>query len=184
MVRQIRLREQGYDTYDAYLRSAAWRDLKARYRESDLPQICMCGCTEVQLHHTTYERVGREELDDLIPLCQSCHTQAHILERAGLVDLDLQGFYYDPGRAAQNATAEEARKAKAEAEYLSHDPVAAARLAHETKQALRKSARRPWTRSRDETPEEADARRAKSTRARLRREEPYAPHAARVDANR
>lgn len=98
-LREVRLRELGYDTYSAYLSSSAWRDVKARYRASDLPQICMCGETKVQLHHTTYERVGREELEDLIPLCHDCHATAHDLEAAGVIDLDLQGFYYDPERA-------------------------------------------------------------------------------------
>lgn len=115
-VREVRLREHGYDSYAAYLSSPAWRDLKARYRESDLPQICMCGETKVQLHHTTYERVGRERLDDLIPLCHDCHTTAHALEAAGIIELDLQGFYYDAERAAANAAVEEARKAAIEAD--------------------------------------------------------------------
>lgn len=94
-VRETRLRELGYDTYAAYLKSAAWRDVRRRYRESDLPQICMCGASKVQLHHTTYDRVGRELLEDLIPLCAPCHEQAHVLEAAGVIDLNLKGFYYD-----------------------------------------------------------------------------------------
>lgn len=112
-VREVRLRELGYDNYSAYLKSPAWRDLKAQYRASDLPQICMCGSDEVQLHHTTYERVGAERLDDLIPLCRHCHTQAHVLEAQGVIELDLKGFYYDAERAAANALLEDARKARA-----------------------------------------------------------------------
>lgn len=80
-VREARLRELGYDTYSAYLASPAWRDLKRRYRASGRPQICMCGETKFQLHHTTYDRV------------------AHDLEAAGIIELDLKGFYYDPERA-------------------------------------------------------------------------------------
>lgn len=99
MVREVRLRELGYRNYPAYLQSAAWRDVRQRYRASDLPQVCMCGDPDVQLHHTTYERVGRELLEDLIPLCQPCHTQAHLLEAEGVIGLDLVGFYFDPERA-------------------------------------------------------------------------------------
>lgn len=105
MVRELKLRELGYDSYDDYLRSPAWRDVRRRYRESDLPQVCMCGSVNVQLHHTTYERVGREELEDLLPLCQDCHATAHALEAAGAIDLDLAGFYYSAERAARNAEA-------------------------------------------------------------------------------
>lgn len=100
-VRETRLAELGYDSYSAYLASAAWRDVRKRYRESDLPQACMCGATNWQLHHTTYDRVGQEELEDLVPLCTACHAQAHALEQAGVIGLDLKGFYYDPERAAE-----------------------------------------------------------------------------------
>jgi hypothetical protein len=44
----------------------------------------------------------KARLEDLIPLCAACHQQAHILERAGVIGLDLQGFYYDAERAAVN----------------------------------------------------------------------------------
>lgn len=113
LVRETRLRELGYDTYDAYLRSPAWRDVRERYRASDLPQVCMCGDTKVDLHHTTYDHVGRERLEDLVPLCRACHVQAHVLEAQGVIELDLKGFYYDPERAAANALREDARKAQA-----------------------------------------------------------------------
>jgi hypothetical protein len=145
MIRQMRLREVGYDSYDAYLKSAAWRDVKERYRASDLPQICMCGATEVDLHHVTYDRVGREELEDFVPLCRACHTQAHILEQEGIIELDLKGFYYDAERAAENAIVEAERKAKAAAEAAekllnSHD------FYHEFIRTapLRKAQRRPF----------------------------------------
>ena len=92
-VRETKLAELGYASYSDYLKSATWRDVKQRYRESDLSQICMCGETKVDLHHTTYERVGREELEDFVPLCRLCHEQAHILEASGVIELDLKGFY-------------------------------------------------------------------------------------------
>lgn len=184
MVRQVRLREVGYDTYAAYLKSPAWRDLKARYRASDRPQICMCGEVKVDLHHTTYERVGREELDDLVPLCRDCHTQAHILEAEGIVELDLKGFYYDTDRAAHNTLAEAVRKQRARQEYLAHDPVRVAQETRVAKSKERARARRPWLR--DETPEQADARRARATAARIAKQQRSTTekHAARVDANR
>ena len=38
----------------------------------------MCGTNRgVQLHHLTYERIGNEELDDLIALCSGCHQVVH-----------------------------------------------------------------------------------------------------------
>jgi len=103
--RDAALQRLGYQDYAAYLQSSAWRDVRERYKASDLPQICMCGAERWQLHHTTYERVGRELLEDLIPLCGDCHATAHMLEREGIIGLDLVGFYYDPDRAKRHAEA-------------------------------------------------------------------------------
>jgi hypothetical protein len=72
----------GFPTYDHYLRSKQWREFKERYKNSELPQHCIgCGEVSVQLHHTTYVRVCREELDDVVPLCGLCHMAEHKIER-------------------------------------------------------------------------------------------------------
>ena len=115
MIRELKLRELGYDSYNDYLRSPAWRDVKRRYREA-YPMICMCGSTKVEIHHKTYDRVGKEDLDDLVALCRDCHEQAHLLEAAGVIGLDLNGFYYDLQRALDYAPVREAREAKAQLE--------------------------------------------------------------------
>lgn len=154
-VRETRLRELGYDTYAAYLRSPAWRDVRDRYKTSDLPQVCMCGSEQWQLHHTTYERVGRELLDDLIPLCVDCHAAAHVLEAQGVIGLDLQGFYYDPARAAANTLVEVKRKDIARKQFLARDLVREGREAAERQRLETKMARRPWIR--DHRPKRAPA---------------------------
>jgi hypothetical protein len=79
--------------YREYLASPHWQAIRVRYRESDLPQRCMCGESQVDLHHKTYQRLGREELTDLLPLCRRCHVMVHVLERRGEVGLDLVGFH-------------------------------------------------------------------------------------------
>jgi hypothetical protein len=70
-----RLDQLGYANYNAYIASPHWRQTRQRYRDSDLPQNCYC-CDEekVELHHTTYERLGQELLTDLKPLCHACST--------------------------------------------------------------------------------------------------------------
>lgn len=82
----------GYASYGDYLNSPAWDGLRRRYYEQR-PRIChTCGAGDgVQLHHRTYERVGREELDDLMPLCNPCHGMVHALERRGDASLDFEG---------------------------------------------------------------------------------------------
>jgi hypothetical protein len=115
--RHRRLRHLGYASYAEYLRSPAWSDVKRRYRDSELPQECMCGETTVQLHHKTYERVGEEPLTDLAPLCATCHALVHTLERRGQLSLDLAGLVSDE-RAAAYAIVERKRQERARAEFL------------------------------------------------------------------
>lgn len=71
------LLELGYDSYDSYLKSSHWRRVKANYRLRR-EWVCICGTTlGLQLHHKTYERIGNEHFNDLVPLCQECHTAIH-----------------------------------------------------------------------------------------------------------
>jgi hypothetical protein len=112
-----KLRAQGYASYNEYLRSRHWRRLRIAYRESDLPQECVCGEEEVQYHHTTYERIGAERLTDLTPLCARCHQLVHVLEWQGLISLDLDGLCDEDraiaGRAQLKALVEQqARQAR------------------------------------------------------------------------
>lgn len=68
----------GYSSYTEYLRGPEWANLKLRYEASRLPKKCR-GCFDPhhELHHRTYKRLGRESLNDLIPLCRSCHARLH-----------------------------------------------------------------------------------------------------------
>jgi hypothetical protein len=91
--RDARLLRLGFKSYSAYLASGHWDATKARYRGSSLPQACvLCDDSQVQLHHTTYERVGEEDLADLAPLCATCHQLVHALERRGDMGLDFAGL--------------------------------------------------------------------------------------------
>jgi hypothetical protein len=109
-------RSLGFASYSEYLRSSHWRDIQTRYRESDLPQNCYC-CGDgesVHLHHKTYERIGAEDLTDLVPLCPRCHALVHVLERRGDIGIDLAGLL-DEARGAAHRAREEERKAAAKA---------------------------------------------------------------------
>lgn len=88
--RRARLAALGYDTYLAYLRSERWAETRARYRRSRMPQTCrICGAATVDLHHRSYRRVGRERLQDLVPLCRDHHSALHELLRR----VDRQDWY-------------------------------------------------------------------------------------------
>lgn len=64
--------------YDQYLRSSEWRCLRAQILARDGYMCRLCNCNRAtQIHHTTYERVGRELPEDLLSVCQSCHDALH-----------------------------------------------------------------------------------------------------------
>ena len=68
-------RDAGYASYDTYLRSRHWTTMKQKYRKS----ACYCCQShhQLHLHHTTYERMGRELPHDLVTVCEPCHVKIH-----------------------------------------------------------------------------------------------------------
>lgn len=73
------LKDLGYSSYDQYLHSSHWEELKNRYRRSKLPQNCRgCGSYEdIQFHHRTYKDLGHERTDQIIAVCKNCHKAIH-----------------------------------------------------------------------------------------------------------
>lgn len=68
--------------YRRHLNSTYWADLKRRALNRSGKQCERCGWQilgpyQSQLHHKTYERLGREELEDVELLCISCHEEEH-----------------------------------------------------------------------------------------------------------
>ncbi len=60
--------------YHKYLASREWALLKEQVKDraKNKCERCKNGACEVT-HHITYERIGRECLEDLLGLCQECH---------------------------------------------------------------------------------------------------------------
>jgi hypothetical protein len=110
------LRRLGFESYDDYLDSRHWADLRAR-AAAEMTYICVCGASEaLQLHHKTYDRIGHEELDDVMWLCEPCHITVHMLERQGLTDLALTGLACTE-RAAASGAARATTSKRQRAEY-------------------------------------------------------------------
>lgn len=72
--------------YRAYLRSPEWKAIAAACVALAGAVCEACGVApkttrdvrkKHQVHHTTYVRVGRELLSDLLYLCPRCHRKAH-----------------------------------------------------------------------------------------------------------
>lgn len=73
-----------YAGYRGYIASPEWAARRASYYENHERRCRSCGAKdkEIHLHHRTYERIGREDDSDLMPLCYSCHSILHFVQRA------------------------------------------------------------------------------------------------------
>lgn len=68
-------------TYQEYLDSPHWKDIRKRFWASKLHdnKCGICGNKEaLQVHHKTYQRIGNEKLHDFELLCGKCHKGLHI----------------------------------------------------------------------------------------------------------
>lgn len=63
--------------------SKAWNTLKEQILERDGHRCVQCLNKEnLQVHHLTYKRVGKEVLKDLVTLCKRCHDEVHRLSKS------------------------------------------------------------------------------------------------------
>ena len=84
------------ESYRRYLRSPHWLAFKARYRASVRYQCVICATVRhpsrgrrLELHHLTYDRLGRERMTDCVYLCGPHHEAVH----AGLFTIGkVRGF--------------------------------------------------------------------------------------------
>lgn len=71
--------------YNTYMASQAWRRNPARLNALKEAQghCRLCdAATDLEVHHSTYERLGRERNNDLIALCRDCHREVTSFLRA------------------------------------------------------------------------------------------------------
>ena len=59
-----------------YLDSPAWEMKRNAIMKRDGYQ-CVCGAKATEVHHKTYDNIGKELLSDLVFLCKVCHERAH-----------------------------------------------------------------------------------------------------------
>jgi 5-methylcytosine-specific restriction endonuclease McrA len=71
------------EIYNARIKSAQWKNMKRDLIRMRSQKCEKCGsCTSLQLHHKTYERLGKELMSDLELLCFSCHHKADQIRAA------------------------------------------------------------------------------------------------------
>lgn len=69
--------------YNRYIHSESWKDKKAEFKEH-LNRIRRYHCHQCKtkegpfdVHHTTYARLGHEDMEDLRLTCVRCHKAIH-----------------------------------------------------------------------------------------------------------
>lgn len=62
-----------------YIKSKYWVNFNHKYQKSKYKQNCFwCDSNfGLVLHHITYERLSKEELTDVVVLCNKCHKKFH-----------------------------------------------------------------------------------------------------------
>lgn len=84
-----KITELGFGSYDEYLQSEHWQRFRKKFFKAKKIKktcyLCRKSNWDVELHHRTYERLGKERLNDVIPVCRRHHEQLHNLlnERFG-----------------------------------------------------------------------------------------------------
>ena len=78
-VSEARLAELHSMPYREYLRSPEWRRTRgaALHRANFRCMLDVTHSEDLEVHHRTYERLGRELATDLVVLCRSCHRIHH-----------------------------------------------------------------------------------------------------------
>ena len=76
--------EGWWSWYKLYLNSRVWKEKRhavLQYAKTSpgMYRCAACGgvfpALEIEVHHLTYQRVGREPLFDLVAVCRGCHEQ-------------------------------------------------------------------------------------------------------------
>lgn len=68
----------GQKKYRAYLKSNEWKETRQAAVKRDGRRCQTCGSTgRLQVHHTCYDRRGKDSLPDLVTLCSTCHRKTH-----------------------------------------------------------------------------------------------------------
>ena len=64
-------------TYEKYLGSPAWNRKRDLVIERDKGICVRCRAEGKEVHHKTYDNIGKESLSDLVMLCEKCHEKEH-----------------------------------------------------------------------------------------------------------
>ena len=84
-----------YKKYQRYLKSESWHRKRQR-KFNQVGRYCeVCKSVHrIEVHHLTYERLGKERLSDLQVLCEDCHPLAdEVRRRVKAIDTYMSKVY-------------------------------------------------------------------------------------------
>jgi len=98
--------------YEKYIRSSSkWKTICVQIRNRDDNKCKLCDSTEkLHVHHLTYKRLGNERPEDLVTLCELCHSDQHKL--ANTIRINDKRFKGDKNKSITQAWAATKRKLK------------------------------------------------------------------------
>jgi len=86
---QQRLADLGFESLEEYYASDMWAEIKRNWYARHPEAACIIsGLGDLQLHHITYERLGCEKDEDLVPLNKYWHKVVHHLVKNRKVKLE------------------------------------------------------------------------------------------------
>ncbi|MDF2530707.1 MAG: hypothetical protein K0Q65_288 [Clostridia bacterium] len=71
--------------YNQYLKTYHWELARSAVLKRDENRCADCGKLKdesLEVHHVTYIRRGKENLEDLMTLCKDCHQERHFISTA------------------------------------------------------------------------------------------------------
>lgn len=73
--RAYALKSMGFESYQDYLQSSLWKQIRRRALDRDGGKCCVCGGTANQVHHQTYsiDVLTGKNIRPLKSLCDACH---------------------------------------------------------------------------------------------------------------
>lgn len=81
-VRNTLLRSLGFDSYQNYLQSELWGQIRGQVLSRDSFTCCVCKKFATEVHHRSYTKAGLtgESLNSMQSVCGDCHQRAEIDE--------------------------------------------------------------------------------------------------------
>lgn len=88
----------GLYSYVEYLKSEIWKEVKEKWI-STIKRCELCGCSnrnQLTLHHLSYENCGNEFREDILVVCNYCHTDIHLRNKQNIIKkIILNNYGFD-----------------------------------------------------------------------------------------